>query len=268
MTWDAGVSGCRKDNEIVTRGGTMSASSKQQDSQGSGRVALTPRQFAVGALVARGLTNAEVAERLGLSVATVKVYRREAMQRLGASSPVQLVRHFLGVPASAAVGNVARLVQPLQVHVVDADDATRRALVQALRQRGIPTQPHPDVEALLDACTPCDTDVVLLALTPRQGPMVDPLDFAPLAAVRHISPCGLLALLPCYRAPHWTEAREQGADGVFSRPAELRELHAAIMNLYARLGHGAAADVDSPAWPANLPTSAKPLQPNGSKLTA
>lgn len=247
----------------------MAGDSRQGTVPGGGAVgaALTPRQFAVGALVAQGLTNAEVAERLGLSVATVKVYRREAMQRLGAVSPVHLVRHFLGVPASALPGMGARLVQPLLVHVMDDDAVSRRGLLHALRRRGVPARAHADVGALLAEGVPAATDVVLLSLSPPpHGWTADA--FAPVAALRRVSACGVLVLLPTYHMGHWTLAREQGADGVLARPVECRELHLTVMNLYARLGHGAAADVDSPSWPARARTSAKPLPPSGSRLMA
>ncbi|WP_298011888.1 helix-turn-helix transcriptional regulator [uncultured Aquabacterium sp.] len=247
----------------------MPASSNQLGVPGGAGAgaALTPRQFAVGALVAQGLTNAEVAERLGLSVATVKVYRREAMQRLGAASPVQLVRHFLGVPASAAPGMGARLVRPLQAHVVDTDATARRGLLQALRRRGIPAQEHAGVAALLHEGAPAATDVVLMSLCPPAFAW-DERAFEPAGALRRASDCGLLLLLPSYHMGHWTAAREAGADGVFSRPVDFRELHLAVMNLYARLGHGASVDVDSPSWPARPPMSAKPQPLNGSRLMA
>jgi DNA-binding CsgD family transcriptional regulator len=53
--------------------------------------ALTLRQMDVLAQVATGATNAEAAERLGLSPATVKTYLQDASKRLGARNRVEAV---------------------------------------------------------------------------------------------------------------------------------------------------------------------------------
>ncbi|OMQ16266.1 LuxR family transcriptional regulator [Modestobacter sp. VKM Ac-2676] len=55
---------------------------------------LTARQFAVSRLVAEGLTNAEIAERLDVSRATVKGHITVALRRLGLRDRTQLAIHF------------------------------------------------------------------------------------------------------------------------------------------------------------------------------
>lgn len=54
--------------------------------------ALTPRERQVLTLVASGLMNKQVAERLGLSEVTVKMHRAQIMQKLDARSVADLVR--------------------------------------------------------------------------------------------------------------------------------------------------------------------------------
>lgn len=54
--------------------------------------ALTPRERQVLTLVAAGLMNKQVAERLGLSEVTVKMHRAQIMQKLDARSVADLVR--------------------------------------------------------------------------------------------------------------------------------------------------------------------------------
>ena len=53
---------------------------------------LSPREREVMTLVTRGLMNKQVAHELGLSEITVKLYRGQAMRKMGAGSLADLVR--------------------------------------------------------------------------------------------------------------------------------------------------------------------------------
>jgi len=53
---------------------------------------LTPREREVLVLVAEGLTNRVVAERLGTTEKTIKVHRGRVMAKMGAPSLAELVR--------------------------------------------------------------------------------------------------------------------------------------------------------------------------------
>ena len=52
---------------------------------------LSPREREVALLVARGLTNKEVAHELGLSDGTVKIHVHSIFQKLGAKSRYHLI---------------------------------------------------------------------------------------------------------------------------------------------------------------------------------
>ena len=52
---------------------------------------LTPREHEVALLVADGLTNAEIARRLGLSPSTVGTYLQHIRQRLDVTSRLEIV---------------------------------------------------------------------------------------------------------------------------------------------------------------------------------
>lgn len=56
---------------------------------------LTPRETEILRLVARGMTNAEIARRLFISVKTVQAHRANIMKKLGAHDRVELVKYAL-----------------------------------------------------------------------------------------------------------------------------------------------------------------------------
>ncbi len=58
--------------------------------------ALTRRELDVCKLVASGMTNADIAQALGISIKTVKAHRGRVMSKTGASSLADLVRRFDG----------------------------------------------------------------------------------------------------------------------------------------------------------------------------
>jgi len=58
-------------------------------------VHLTPRERQILELIAQELTNAQIAERLGLSPRTVHTHRRSLMQKLGVRNSAGLVRYAL-----------------------------------------------------------------------------------------------------------------------------------------------------------------------------
>jgi len=58
-------------------------------------VILTPREQEILALIARGLTNAEIAEQLTLSINTVKTHRLHIYQKLELTNQVELITYAL-----------------------------------------------------------------------------------------------------------------------------------------------------------------------------
>ncbi|WP_409261041.1 response regulator transcription factor [Pseudomonas putida] len=66
--------------------------------------ALTPRERDVFVPLAQGLSNREIAERLGISVKTVDLYRGRVMKRLQAGSLAELVGMAIACRAVQALG--------------------------------------------------------------------------------------------------------------------------------------------------------------------
>ncbi len=74
--------------DLVDRSRDVAAATRAED-------ALSEREAEVIKQVARGHTNQEIADRLGLSVKTVETYRARAMEKLGLASRAALVRYAL-----------------------------------------------------------------------------------------------------------------------------------------------------------------------------
>lgn len=75
----------------VARDAVARAESQRLASLSARHAALSPREREVCAMVARGLLNKEIAAKLGISEAMVKMHRAKAMDRLGVGSSAELV---------------------------------------------------------------------------------------------------------------------------------------------------------------------------------
>lgn len=76
--------------ELVFAGGTYVPPSAILDEPGADDAVLTPRELQIVELVATGLSNKEIAIKLGLSESTVRVHVASAGRRLGARSRFEL----------------------------------------------------------------------------------------------------------------------------------------------------------------------------------
>ena len=61
---------------------------------------LTARQHEVAGLVARGFTNKQIANRLGISRYTAETHVRNILERLGAASRAEIATWYAGQPAT------------------------------------------------------------------------------------------------------------------------------------------------------------------------
>jgi FixJ family two-component response regulator len=87
--------------EALARSSDDTADSAKRNEVRRCHGALTAREREVFALVATGLMNKQIADRLGAAEATIKIHRGRVMEKMGATSVADLVRlaEMLGVAA-------------------------------------------------------------------------------------------------------------------------------------------------------------------------
>jgi len=66
---------------------------QQREMTGDTTIHLTSREMEVLRLIAQGMDTSEIAARLGMRLKTVETHRRNMREKLGLSSPVELVRY-------------------------------------------------------------------------------------------------------------------------------------------------------------------------------
>ena len=89
--------------EALTRIETLSArSGRDRTARWPADADLTARQHEVAELVARGFTNKQIAQRLGISRFTAETHVRNILERLGAASRSEIAAWFAGQPLSEA----------------------------------------------------------------------------------------------------------------------------------------------------------------------
>jgi PAS domain S-box-containing protein len=95
LTWLLDITALRNaEEDAATLASRFDAESKRKGNGNGhkpGKGVLSPREHEVVELLARGNTGEEVAERLGISPATVRVHVRNATGKLGASTRTQAV---------------------------------------------------------------------------------------------------------------------------------------------------------------------------------
>ena len=106
------------------------------DEGGFGRDALTVRQREVAALVARGLTNQQIAAEMVITVGTASNHVQETLRRLGLSSRSELAtwanQHGLAAGQNRLLATLERLMEIVPQDLDSALDAATLTLAEAL----------------------------------------------------------------------------------------------------------------------------------------
>ncbi len=198
---------------------------------------LTPRQKQVVALLAEGLTNADVALRMGVTVHTVKAHRAQAMDRMNSSSFANLIVQFQHVEMEqAASGTPARAQahsKTPSILVVQQDAHERQVMVDALTALDFNATGAAHGKGLDAALAKQAVDIVIVEIDLGAG-QENGMQIA--GRLLSDQTCGVIILTNDRgKTAERLEALKLGADACFVKPVNLDELTATITNLARRL---------------------------------
>jgi DNA-binding NarL/FixJ family response regulator len=198
---------------------------------------LTPRQKQVVSLLVEGLTNADVALRMGVTVHTVKAHRAQAMERMKSSSFANLIGQLQHVEMDAAAsGNAARAhvnTKAPSVLVVKQDAQDRLALVEELNKRGFVAEGVADGKGL-DATWHRQAVCIVIVEIDLGADQKNGLHIAERLISKQT--CGVIILADeSSKSADRLKVLKLGADACFIKPVNLDELTATITNLARRL---------------------------------
>ena len=205
---------------------------------------LTPRQREICVLIATGLMNKQIADRLGTSVNTVKTHRAEIFRRLGLRSMVDLVRLMDllraqgaatgagGGPEGASSALSGGRTGPLRVLVVEDNPILREVMVTMLTERGYAVTGLADGGGLDQALAAGPVDVALLDILLGEG-QEDGYTLA--ARLRQRCPCGIIMTTALGEREERIRGLDKGADAYLVKPIDFDELEAVIRSVLRRI---------------------------------
>jgi DNA-binding NarL/FixJ family response regulator len=192
---------------------------------------LTPRQMQVCRLVVEGLTNKEIAERLGITVHTVKVHRADVMRQMEVDSVAELVRAVVAPQQPKDATSLIDLARPLRIIVVEDQDLMRQVMTRALGQFGHHAVGVSNGAELQAQWQQEAADVLILDVELGEGETG--FDIAERFRAEH--GCGVIMVSSRGRIDDRINGLDKGADAYFVKPVSFKELNAAVVNLGRRL---------------------------------
>lgn len=192
---------------------------------------LSERQREIALQLADGLTNVQLAERLGVTVHTVKAHRAEVMRRMEADTFADLVAQIQRLQSDGEKREGGRS-GPLRVFVVDDDAWYRGYLTDNLKARDFDVTAVADGAGLVGAWAAQPADIVILDIELGHD-KEDGLVIASRLIAN--SGCGVIMVTSRGKADDRIKGLSVGADAYFSKPVNIEELAVCIGNLGRRL---------------------------------
>jgi len=192
---------------------------------------LSPRQVEIAMLLADGLTNTDIAEKLALTVHTVKAHRAEVMRRMESTSFADLVAQIQRVKSLNAKLGISRS-SPLRIIVIENDKWYREFLTDNLNERGFIAIGVADGDSFKLAWAEHPADIVILDIELGRN-KENGLSIA--ATLLKERACGVVMVTAKGELDERIKGLNIGADAYFAKPVNIDELAITLTNLGRRI---------------------------------
>lgn len=203
---------------------------------------LTPKQRDVCLLMIEGRLSKEIAERLGMSINTVKTHRMAVFRKLNATSLVDLVRKARAPEQSPAMTPITVPFgqelqsdngwRALQVLVIEDHAVLRSTLIQGLKQMGYGAHGAADGDEMETLLARHSIDIVLLDIALGTGKR-DGFDLA--KRLKQLGGYGIIMTTARGDLAARVQGYQKGADAYLIKPVDYFELSAVMQNLARRM---------------------------------
>ena len=192
---------------------------------------LSPRQREVALLLANGLTNADIAKCLEMTVHTVKAHRAEVMRRMEVFTFADLVGQLLSLKLSEIPSDSGR-INEIRIIVVEDDPWHRGFLTDSLNEHGFIAIGVADGEEFNRVSLHSPTDIVILdielGVNKENGISIA-------TKLLEKNACGIIMVTAHGESEERIRGLSVGADAYFSKPVNINELVLTITNLSRRI---------------------------------
>ena len=182
-------------------------------------------------LLANGLTNADIAECLGMTVHTVKAHRAEVMRRMEAFTFADLVGQILSLKLDETPVDSCKKDE-IRIAVVDDDPWHRDYLKDNLNEHGFTAKGFADGDEFDAAWAQSPADIVILDIELGEN-KEDGIAIA--VKLLEKNTCGVIMVTAHGTPEERLKGLSVGADAYFSKPVNINELVLTISNLWRRI---------------------------------
>jgi DNA-binding NarL/FixJ family response regulator len=192
---------------------------------------LSPRQAEIAMLLADGLTNTDIAEKLSMTVHTVKAHRAELMRRMESTSFADLVAQLQHIKSASGKPGTRR-ASPLRIIVIENDKWYREFLTDNLNERGFIATGVADADGFNLAWAEHPADITILDIELGRN-KEDGLSIA--SKLLKNSSCGVVMVTAKGALDERIKGLSIGADAYFAKPVNIDELTITLTNLGRRV---------------------------------
>ena len=219
---------------------------------------LTPRQAKICQMMVQGYLNKQIADRLGMSINTVKTHRMEIFRRMETSSLLELARQIDALQRVVTQPQVAGAMEvattktsqaagrdedtwsqrSLRILVIEDNPDLLYAITEALSRLGHFVRGLPNADGLDAELSTHQMDLVVLDIGLGEA---HEDGFSIALRLRKTTRCGIVMATARADLDSRIQGLEQGADAYLVKPINFAELNAVMLSVMRRLHHAPKA---------------------------